>query len=98
MAQLYDFNHQLENWAMQGYQPGSRVKARDLYQWGGPMEQRLALAVYTIAFLCLLHVDEALNIQVEHISMEDDKVTLTLPFRKTHQFGGELNFLSSILC
>ena len=50
-------------------------------------------AIYTLAFLCLLRADEVLKIQFEHISFSKEDglscIKLTLPFRKTHQFGGE---------
>lgn len=57
--------------------------------------RRAAQAIYTIAFLCLLRIDEVLKIQIEHIEFidrgtKDYRMVLTLPFRKTHQFGGKL--------
>jgi len=98
MGKLYDFNHQPEHWEKRDYQPGRRQqKTEDLYQWGGPMVRRLAQAIYTIAFLCLLQIDEALKIQIEHINFDDDKITLTLPFRKTHQFGGNQLFSTPLI-
>jgi hypothetical protein len=49
-------------------------------------------AIYCISFLCLLRSDEALHIQVHELVPEWDKkrLRLTLPFRKTDQYGGEL--------
>jgi hypothetical protein len=38
----------------------------------------------------MLRIDEALKIQFHHIEIGEKKIILTLPFRKTHQFGGEL--------
>jgi hypothetical protein len=92
MAALYDFNHQPENWDLDKM-PLTR---RDIHQWGGPMHRRAVQAIYTIAFLCMLRIDEALKIQFHHIEIGGKKITLTLPFRKTHQFGGEsfFNYLS----
>jgi hypothetical protein len=51
-------------------------------------------ALYTISFLCLLRYDEALHIQVHDIVPEimengRTRLKLTLPFRKTDQYGGE---------
>lgn len=46
---------------------------------------------YAIAFLCLLRLDEVLNIKVEHLRWmigDNEKVELTLSFRKTRQDGG----------
>jgi hypothetical protein len=47
--------------------------------------------IYTIAFLCLLRFDEVLRIQLKDIEVVDKfkgHIKLTLPFRKTHQYGG----------
>ena len=47
--------------------------------------------IYTIAFLCLLRFDEVLRIQLKDIKVVDKfkgHIKLTLPFRKTHQYGG----------
>lgn len=61
---------------------------------GGPLAHQVALAIYTLMFVCLLCVNEVLKIKMEHIVFEDRKVILTLPFWKTHQFGGKLQVLS----
>ena len=89
MEKLYDFNHLPENWEIREDQL-LNVDKRSIHKWGGPLARRLALAIYTVMFVCLLRVDEALKIRMEHIVFEDRKVTLTLPFRKTHQFGGKI--------
>ncbi|KAF8128265.1 DNA breaking-rejoining enzyme [Boletus edulis] len=63
-------------------------------QSGGVVQTGLLLhSVYTLAFICLLRVDEVLNIQAHHIQHdclpgEQPRMVLTLPFRKTHQYGG----------
>ncbi|KAF9531329.1 hypothetical protein CPB83DRAFT_761480 [Crepidotus variabilis] len=89
MKRLYLFNHQSEKWDLRPYQPGTRKGKHEVqHEWGGPMARRAAQAIYCIAFLCLLRVDEVLKIRVEHLEVDGNKVTLTLPFRKTHQFGG----------
>ncbi|KAF8812056.1 hypothetical protein BYT27DRAFT_7088146 [Phlegmacium glaucopus] len=86
MEKLYDFNHQAELWEVGKCAPNSRNAG----SWGGPFHRRLVQAVYTISYLCLLRIDEVLKIRREHIKLEEEgKVTLTLPFRKTHQFGGK---------
>ncbi|KAG7087150.1 hypothetical protein E1B28_013130 [Marasmius oreades] len=56
----------------------------------GPRFRRLLHLAYTIAFLCLLRVDEVLNItfnQVEVVQHENGKTFMyvTLPYRKTAQ-------------
>lgn len=77
------------------YAPGVRDKKKEeLDKWGGPVARRELQAIYTIAFLCLLRSDEVLKIRREHLVLSDPvdgeipTVTLTLPFRKTHQDGG----------
>ena len=90
---LYDYNHLPENYDIHEYKPGSRQEKPNIHQWGGPLHRRAAQAIYIIAFLCLLRVDEVLKIQVKHVEFIRDgdkfQLVLTLPFRKTHQFGGE---------
>ena len=95
MEQLYDYNHLPENFEKKEFQTGKRGEAPDPNHWGGPIIQCAAQAIYTIAFLCLLQIDEVLKIQIEHIEFvdrgtKDYRMVLTLPFRKTHQFGGKL--------
>jgi integrase len=92
MEKLYDFNHLPEYWGRRDDQ--SNMDKRSIHNWGGPLARRVAQAIYTVMFVCLLRVDEVLKIKTEHIVFEDKKVTLTLPFRKTHQFGGKIHVLS----
>jgi integrase len=87
MEKLHDYNHLPEHWEIRDDQPN--MDKRGIHKWGGPLARRIALAIYTVMFVCLLRVDEVLKIKMEHIIFEDKKVTLTLPFRKTHQFGGK---------
>ena len=89
MEKLYDFNHLPEYWKICDGQQNT-VK-HNIHKWGGPLARRAALAIYTVMFICLLRVDEVLKIKMEHIVLEDRKVILTLPFRKTHQFGGKIS-------
>lgn len=62
--------------------------------WCGPRGRRMLNLVYAFAFTCLLRIDEVLKIQFHDIEekMVDGKAVLqlTLPFRKTDQFGGTL--------
>ncbi|THU99899.1 DNA breaking-rejoining enzyme [Dendrothele bispora CBS 962.96] len=88
IGQMFDFNHQPENWELGSYKPTSRKDARK--QWGGPNFRRLLQVAYTAAFLCLLRFDEVLKIQVHEIEPvpgNDHILKITLPFRKTDQFG-----------
>jgi len=91
MEKLYDYNHLPEYWEICDDQ--LFTDKHSIHNWGGPLARRAALAIYTVMFLCLLRVDEALKIKMEHIVFEDRKVILTLPFRKTHQFGGKPSFV-----
>jgi len=85
---------------MRDYQPG-RCAEKSTSNWGGSHAHRLLLAAYTIAFMCLLHVDEVLKIQVHNIQFsgedEPDHILILLLFCKTHQCGG-LRCQSSSLC
>ena len=96
MAALYDFNHQPEKWNLsiqvEGIISTTCQDRPDIHQWGGPLRRRAVQAIYTITFLCMLRIDEALKIQFHHIEIGEKKIILTLPFRKTHQFGGESLF------
>lgn len=91
MEQLYEFNHRSENWDISGLESANATHNKgDIHQWGGPLHRRAAQAIYIIAYLCMLRVDEVLKIRRSHIAIDPSmtKITLTLPFRKTHQFGG----------
>ncbi|KAK0457945.1 uncharacterized protein EV420DRAFT_1620828 [Desarmillaria tabescens] len=84
LRKLYEFNHQPENW--DNSQPSAD-------NWCGGNMRRLLQAVYLVAFSCLLCVDEVLNIQVHDIRFYIDEAdnmhcaSISLPFRKTSQFG-----------
>jgi integrase len=97
MEKLYDYNHLPEYWELEVRDDQQTTDKRSIHKWGGPLARRVSLAIYTVMFVCLLRVDEVLKIKMEHIVFEDRKVILTLPFRKTHQFGGKLQVLCSCL-
>jgi hypothetical protein len=57
--------------------------------WGGGRTRKCLLALFTIAFVCLLRFDEVLKIQAHDIKVINSKcIQLSLPFRKTAQNGG----------
>jgi hypothetical protein len=87
---LWDFNHLPENWSIKPYAPQPRSQSgRDLHHWGRGRTRRLLHAIYSIAFWCLLRFDEVLRIQMHDLEVISETcVKLTLPFRKTDQFGG----------
>jgi hypothetical protein len=88
LKQIYDFNQKPENWIPKDYTPGTKKKAKD--QWGGGRTRRLLGLAYTIAFSCLLRVDEVLKIKSPDFRLEgENKLKLKLAFRKTNPVGGE---------
>jgi len=59
-------------------------------QWGNPRRRLLVHSVLTLAFVCLLRIDEVLNLRFQDVQYHDpDHIEITLESRKTHQFGGE---------
>ncbi|KAG1726599.1 hypothetical protein EDB19DRAFT_1643392, partial [Suillus lakei] len=90
LLKLYHYNHHPENWTICAYQPGECVcgnSGNNPSQWGGGRVWRLLSAAYTVAFICMLHFDEVLKIQVHDLCVHDTQVVLHLPFCKTHQNG-----------
>jgi len=86
---MYDFNHKPEHWDIKDTGYYRRNRKSDAQVWGGGRTRRLLGAAFTLAFLCLLRFDEVLKIEMHHIELiSREKIKLTLPFRKTHQFGG----------
>ncbi|KAL0060911.1 hypothetical protein AAF712_012306 [Marasmius tenuissimus] len=78
-------------WDLKPFQKQNRQGANP-DAWGGPRLRRLLHLAFVLAFLCLLRVDEVLNIRMQDIRLlkDDDGqhyLKLTLPFRKTNQFG-----------
>jgi hypothetical protein len=97
---MYDFNHQPKVWKVKDYTPGSRKQGPSrLHEWGGGRTRCLLFAIYTIALLCLLRFDKVLKIQAHDLEIiAETCIKLTLPFRKTSQFGGQLFLFLSDNC
>lgn len=58
-------------------------------QWGNPRRRLLVHAVVTLAFVCLLRLDEVLNLTFEDITFHSaEHIEIDLFSRKTHPFGG----------
>jgi hypothetical protein len=95
MGALYDHNHKPENWDIKPYK-GTQSRAqqqedRDKDIWTSAYGRHELQLAYTIAFSCLLRIDELMKIQSHDFRLLDDKtLELTLPFRKTDQCGGKL--------
>jgi hypothetical protein len=88
---LYEFNHRftLNN-------PGTPAGVPEDAEtdWGGARIRLMLHALYVVSFLCLLRYDKALQIQahdLEWVQKKDGTVglKLSLPFRKTSQYGGK---------
>ncbi|KAJ7828688.1 hypothetical protein B0H14DRAFT_2197153, partial [Mycena olivaceomarginata] len=89
LRKLYDFNHQPAVAEFKDYAAGSRKHAKGRHEWGGGWARRLLTLAYVLSFLCLLRFDEVLKIQIHDIEwVSETCIKLTLPFRKTNQFGG----------
>ncbi|KAG1780322.1 DNA breaking-rejoining enzyme [Suillus placidus] len=72
-CKLYHHNHLAHNWTIRKYQPGERGQS-GLDLWGGGHVQRLLQAAYTVLFLCMLHFDEVLKIQVHNLQAHEDRM------------------------
>lgn len=96
MKRLYEFNMSFDPNAERA--PISRKqKAEDPSCWAGYGLRLMLMLLYVLSMLCLLRYDEALritwaNVHFESIpnSLYPFRIRLDLPFRKTHQHGGEL--------
>ena len=102
MGSLYDFNHRPENWDIKHWDgPCTKAqKEQDIAKgrWSGPYGHHVLQLAYTLAFTCLLCVDEVMKIKAPNIKLLDDEtIELTLPFCKTSQFGGRVKLLL-VLC
>jgi integrase len=99
LAKLYQKNSEFQ------IQTISRKRRREISEseslnqhWGGARLRMMLQCIYTIAFLCLLRFDEVLRIELKHIEVIDKykgHIKLTLPFRKTHQYGGNFILIQS---
>ncbi|KAJ7469078.1 DNA breaking-rejoining enzyme [Mycena latifolia] len=85
---LYHYNNKPEVAEIKPVRRRNRKDPVDPNEWGGGRSRRMLHAVYVIAFLCLLRFDEALKIQLQDIRwLSDTSFELSLPFRKTSQYG-----------
>ncbi|KAH9007917.1 hypothetical protein EDB85DRAFT_1866007, partial [Lactarius pseudohatsudake] len=85
MRKLYHFNSRVE---VRDLRYAQRKRKADCDEWGGQRARVLLKLAFTLAFSCLLRVDEVLKIQShDFIQLGGDRLQLTLPFRKTSQFG-----------
>ncbi|KAF8173373.1 DNA breaking-rejoining enzyme, partial [Mycena galopus ATCC 62051] len=88
LARLYHYNNKPEVCVIKPVTRRQRNAPVDPNEWGGGRSRLMLHAVYVIAFLCLLRFDEALKIQLQDIRwINETSFELTLPFRKTSQYG-----------
>jgi hypothetical protein len=88
LAKLWVKNGEYE---VQDLQRIRKLGATENSEWGGARLRMMLQSIYIIAFLCLLRFDEVLRIEMKDIEVMDKfkgHIKLTLPFRKTHQYGG----------
>ncbi|KAJ7602151.1 hypothetical protein FB45DRAFT_761277 [Roridomyces roridus] len=98
IRELYNYNHQPDVGDIKSYTPGRRSAPKKDHEWAGGRMRRLLQCTYVLAFLCLLRFDEVLKIRLEDIQFVTPTcVKLTLPFRKTHQFGNVQPFYLYLL-
>jgi hypothetical protein len=94
LKKLYDFNFAIPVYEL-GEAPAipADVLVHDDHSWGGGRLRLMLQCIYTIAFLCLLRFDEVLKIKAHLLEVIDEatgEVKLTLPFRKTHKYEGNI--------
>ncbi|KAF9070190.1 DNA breaking-rejoining enzyme [Rhodocollybia butyracea] len=90
IGHMYDYKRQPEHWNIRSYEPSKRKKDKESEEWGGPRFRREVHLAFTLAFACLLRVDEVLKIQAREIEIvlgQKKCIKVTLPFQKTNQFG-----------
>ncbi|KAJ7765926.1 DNA breaking-rejoining enzyme [Mycena maculata] len=98
LRRLYDFNNRPDIVTVKEYSAGSRGGVKNEHDWGGARARRLLTLAYVLSFLCLLRFDEVLKIQMHDIEwVSDTCIKLSLPFRKTNQFGGMKPFYLYLL-
>jgi hypothetical protein len=86
---LYDFNNQPQYRTIEGYKPTPR-KDKSIANWGGPRARLLVHAVVTLAFCCLLRIDEVLTLQAQDVTiLLTECLSINLSDRKTDPYGGK---------
>ena len=86
IRKMYEYNQAEGRCDIEEYS-GSTLRAKKT--WATPRKRLLVQAVVTIAFVCLMRIDEVLNLKFEDIMVDgENHITLTLESRKTHQYGG----------
>jgi integrase len=87
IRQMYAYNTAEGRTTLQNVTP-RKSHSKDPESWGSPRHRLLVHAVTTLAFICMLRLDEVLNLRFEDIKFYDDRAVITLASRKTHPLGG----------
>ena len=83
---LYEYNIQPALYTMQDYDRNHPLPGAG---YCGPHGRRLLNLAYSIAFVCLLRIDEVLQIEHRHVTLlPSGKLEINLDYRKTSQHGG----------
>src|SRR5260221_6376490 len=89
---MYELNIKRDIWVTRTSTAGIRDKddGTAVKQWCLGRARHLVTLAYNLAFTCLLRFDEVLKIQSHDLTLlsEPSRLMVTLPFRKTNQFGG----------
>jgi len=86
IQRMYAYNQAEGRSEVQAFMPRT-LKAKA--SWGSPRRRLLVHAVLTLAFVCLLRIDEALNLRFEDIIFHSpEAIEINLFSKKTHPFGG----------
>jgi integrase len=87
IRKIYAYNQAEGRAAVQAFTPRTSRKAKG--SWGSPRRRLLVHAVLTMAFTCLLRIDEALNLCFEDITIfNTEKIEIKLFSTKTQPVGG----------
>src|SRR5262245_11681985 len=85
---LFDFNNQPRYRSVEAYKAFCHQDGVT-GTWGGPRARLLVHAVVTIAFSCLLRIDETLNLRAKDVTiLRTECISINLPQRKTNPYGG----------
>jgi integrase len=84
---IYEYNQAEGRCDIKEYQGSTSRAEKD---WATPRRRMLVHAVISIAFVCLMRIDEVLNLRFEDLKViADNNISITLETRKTHQYGGK---------
>ena len=76
------------------------VLADGTIAWAGWRQRVMMSLMYALGFMCLLRLDEILNIQVRNLRCRDARkgeIELLLDWRKTNQSGGKSSGILTLL-